>query len=245
MKLSRLIAMLFFSAIFFRAVSIWAVMPPLCEDLDTGEDWICVGEYIYPNGDIYYGEFKNHYGYKNGIPYGWGDKTNKDGTSFTGLFKNGQLNGFARKLSSQGKTVMEGIFENNIFIGEARKLLYQEEVDSFQQQAIKEVFDSQINDKDCQASGVICARFRTINVDLNVDGFNEIIVMQASSYWCGSGGCYSYILSKDQNEDYWKILDSVFGADWSHVLISSKMTESYYDIYLGKYKCVGGYKCSD
>ena len=200
---------------------------------------------IYENGDIYDGKFKTYADYKNGIPNGSGSLTTKDGTSFVGLFKNGKLNGFGQQISSQGKIVKEGIFKNDKFIGKARKLLYQAEPDPFQQKVVSQLFDTQINDKDCKASGALCAGFRPISVDLNLDGFNEIIVMHASPYWCGSGGCYSYILSKDQKEGNWKILDLVFGADWDGVLISPGMTDNYYDIYLGDYECVGGYKCSN
>ena len=66
-------------------------------------DWRCIGKYVYENGDVYDGKFKNNADYKNGIPNGQGSRNNKDGTRFVGLFKNGKLNGFGQQISSQGK----------------------------------------------------------------------------------------------------------------------------------------------
>ena len=49
------------------------------------------------------------------------------------------------------------------------------------------------------------------SVDLNGDGKDEVIVEVIGGGLCGSGGCYSHILQKSE-EDGWQQIGSIFGG---------------------------------
>jgi hypothetical protein len=213
-----------------------------------GENWFCVGEYIFPNGDVYYGEFKNHDSFKNGIPHGPGELTIKDGTRFLGLFKNGKLNGVGTEYSSNGVLVKRGLYIEGKFEASVKTLDYEEETNSFHDKAIKEVFANLIYVKDCAGreleDGQMCWGFRPITVDLNLDGFNEIIVMHTAPGYCGSGGCSSFILQKDLEKDSWFTIGEVWPSYWDNMHVSSKMTDGFFDIIIGEHICTGHpYEC--
>ncbi len=56
------------------------------------------GRYVYTNGFIYEGEFKD------GVPFGWGNVDFGNGANYTGFWKSGKANGFGTYLDANGKS---------------------------------------------------------------------------------------------------------------------------------------------
>ena len=57
--------------------------------------------------------------------------------------------------------------------------------------------------------------FKGLSVDLNDDGILEVLVRLDHTLACGSGGCYTYILVKENGT--WKNRGSLFGAGNIHL----------------------------
>ena len=221
----------FFLSIFFSSSFVLATIP-------------YVGEYIYPNGDVYDGEFKN------GVPHGDGELAMKNGSRFIGLFKNGKPNGVGTEYSFDGELIRRGFYLDGKFEASVKTLDYEEETNAFHDKAIKEVFADEIYVQSCAGrelkDGQMCWGFRPITVDLNLDGFNEIIVMHTAPGYCGSGGCRSYIIQKNFKKDSWSKVGQVGQAYWDNIHVSSKMNEGYFDIIIGQFICSGHpYVCTD
>ena len=73
--------------------------------------------------------------------------------------------------------------------------------------------------KECRHDLTFDLSFRASSIDLNNDGVKEVIVLIEHSLVCGSGGCYTRILIKNENQ--WKIATEIFGLD--HLYISNEV----------------------
>lgn len=67
-----------------------------------------VGEWIHPDGRVYYGK---HF---NGIPNGWGKITYPNNTQFIGEFEHGTSNGWGMCCTPDGQIIAEGRWDNGI-----------------------------------------------------------------------------------------------------------------------------------
>ena len=65
--------------------------------------------------------------------------------------------------------------------------------------------------KECRHDLTFDLSFRASSIDLNNDGVKEVIVLIEHSVVCGSGGCYTRILIKNENQ--WKIAAEIFSLD--------------------------------
>lgn len=69
------------------------------------------GHYIFENGDIYIGEFKNNQQHGEGT-FTW----KQDGSKHIGFFEKGIQNGIGRYLDKNGKVLMDGVFSNGAYV---------------------------------------------------------------------------------------------------------------------------------
>ncbi len=79
--------------------------------------------------------------------------------------------------------------------------------------------------------------FETASIDLNNDGKLEVIVYYNAPAYCGSGGCWSYILEEDL--DSFRIIGEVFPG--GVIDVSNLTSDGYHNLlYYGKgnsYSC--------
>ena len=69
--------------------------------------------------------------------------------------------------------------------------------------------------------------FYTKSIDLNNDDSDEIIVWYSAPTYCGSGGCWMFILGKDA-KGKWSSMIEVFGGDFK---ISDTVINQYNVLY--------------
>lgn len=79
------------------------------------------------------------------------------------------------------------------------------------------------------------------SMDLNGDGLDEFIVQIISYYWCGTGGCSTWILQFDGISSWVIAIDQEEVADG--VIVFQSMTNGYRDIglYSGSIDCYARY----
>ena len=94
------------------------------------------------------------------------------------------------------------------------------------------------NVNDCRKNLDFEIDFETASVDLNNDGKLEVIVYYNAPSYCGSGGCWSYILEEKPNG--FRTIGEVFPG--GKIEISNLTSDSYYNLrYYGKdsvYSCM-------
>ena len=90
---------------------------------------------------------------------------------------------------------------------------------------------------DCRKNLDFNIKFETVSVDLNDDGKLEVIVYYNAPSYCGSGGCYSYILEEDLGG--FRIIGEIFPG--RTIDVSNLTSDGYHDLlYYGKsdsYSC--------
>ena len=91
---------------------------------------------------------------------------------------------------------------------------------------------------DCRKNLDFEIDFETASFDLNNDGKLEVIVYYNAPAYCGSGGCWSYILKEESGS--FKIIGEVFPG--GKIEISNLTSDSYYNLrYYSKesvYSCM-------
>ena len=91
---------------------------------------------------------------------------------------------------------------------------------------------------DCRKNLDFQIDFAAASIDLNNDGKLEVIVYYNAPAYCGSGGCWSYILKEESGS--FKIIGEVFPG--GKIEISNLTSDSYYNLrYYGKdsvYSCM-------
>ena len=101
---------------------------------------------------------------------------------------------------------------------------------------------------DCRKNLDFNIKFETASVDLNNDGKLEVIVHYNAPAYCGSGGCWSYILEEELGS--FSVIGKVFPG--GRVDVSNLMSDGYHNLhYYGKdrsYSCkfqkdIDKYKC--
>ena len=97
---------------------------------------------------------------------------------------------------------------------------------------------------DCRKNLDFNIKFETVSVDLNDDGKLEVIVYYNAPSYCGSGGCYSYILEEDLGG--FRIIGKIFPG--GKIEVSNLISGNYYNLrYYGKeaeYSCKFDYNKS-
>ena len=90
---------------------------------------------------------------------------------------------------------------------------------------------------DCRKNLDFNITFETATFDLNNDGKLEVIVYYNAPAYCGSGGCWSYILEEELGS--FKIIGEVFPG--GKIDVSNLTSDGYYNLhYFGKDK---SYSC--
>ena len=90
---------------------------------------------------------------------------------------------------------------------------------------------------DCRKNLDFQIDFKAASVDLNDDGKLEVIVYYNAPAYCGSGGCWSYILEEKLGS--FKIIGEVFPG--AKIDVSNLTSDGYYNLhYSGKDK---SYSC--
>ena len=91
---------------------------------------------------------------------------------------------------------------------------------------------------DCRKNLDFEITFEASSIDLNNDGKLEVIVYFNAPSYCGSGGCWSYILEEDLGS--FKLIGEVFPG--GKIEISNLTSDSYHNLrYYGKdsvYSCM-------
>lgn len=147
------------------------------------------------------------------------------------------------------------LFSSKLFSSELKEIVLLDGANKFQSQAISSGLSNLIledakyqltkshfpygphcqkNTLDCRQNFKFTAGFKTVSFDLNFDGFNEVFVNYISPSYCGSGGCTTYILQKNINNN-WKIIGKFFPG--YNIKISSDGNEGYSDIFFGNTRC--------
>jgi hypothetical protein len=192
----------------------------------------------------------------------WGNGKLKSETHY----KDGMKEGLRIKWYENGKKKSEGNFKNGLQHGlwiwwnkngtkkiskkaVLKNLAFKKEVNSYETEAIAsemkndlkvsfEIYIDHYFSISEEGSLEFKLEFKTISVDLNDDGIDEVIVVTIGPGLCGSGGCGYSILQKF--EDNWKQIGSFFGAPIvGHGFKLSNIKENGYFTIFSKNKYSG------
>ena len=169
------------------------------------------GTMFFGDGDKYLGEWKDSQF------NGQGTFTYADGRIEEGIFKDNKFT-YAQKIKKQKRSM-----SNKLYTNEFKEIVLIDGANKFQSEAISSGLSNLIledaksqltkshfpygphckkNILDCRHNFNFTAQFKTASSDLNFDGFSEVFVNYISRSYCGSGGCKTYILEKNINNNW-------------------------------------------